>query len=77
MLCLCGKTYCCYENKSDKMKFSSEGMNKRVLDESREGSTKIYRKVPDKAINLTLTNRGLRTINHTSATYEQKLKRLS
>ena len=23
MLCLCSKTYCCYDNKSDKFKFSS------------------------------------------------------
>ena len=25
MLCLCSKTYCCYDNKSDKFKFSSKG----------------------------------------------------
>ena len=31
MLCLCSKTYCCYDNKSDKFKFSSKGLNKRVL----------------------------------------------
>ena len=27
MLCLCSKTYCCYDNKSDKMNFSSSGLN--------------------------------------------------
>ena len=27
MLCLCSKTYCCYDNKSDKMKLSSKGLN--------------------------------------------------
>ena len=34
MLCLCSKTYCCYDNKSDKFKFSSKGLNKRVLEDS-------------------------------------------
>ena len=32
MLCLCSKTYCCYDNKSDQFKFSSKGLNKRVLE---------------------------------------------
>ena len=34
MLCLCSKTYCCYDNKSDKIKFSSKCLNKRVLEDS-------------------------------------------
>ena len=34
LLCLCGKTYCCYEVSSNKPKFSSKGLNKRVLEES-------------------------------------------
>ena len=34
MLCLCSKTYCCYDNRSDKFKFSSKGLNKRVLEVS-------------------------------------------
>ena len=28
MLCLCVKTYCCYDRKSKKYKFSSKGLNK-------------------------------------------------
>ena len=36
-----------------------------------------YRRVLDEAINLTSTNRGLRTINHMVATYEQTKKGLS
>ena len=28
MLCLCSKTYCCYDSKSDKFKFSSKGSTK-------------------------------------------------
>ena len=31
-LCLCSKTYCCYDVTSHKLKFSSKGLNKRVLD---------------------------------------------
>ena len=73
----CSKTYCCYNNKSGKMKFSSKGLNKRVLEESGYGLTEKQRKVFDEAINLTLTNRGFRTINHTFATYEQTKKGLS
>ena len=33
MLCLCSKTYCCYDSNCNKLKFSSEGLNKRVLEE--------------------------------------------
>ena len=31
VLCLCSKTYCCYDVTSNKPKFSSKGLNKRVL----------------------------------------------
>ena len=31
MLCLCSKTYCCYDRKCNKYKFSSKGLNKRTL----------------------------------------------
>ena len=34
MLCLCSKTYCCYDNTSNKPKFSSTGLKKRVLEKS-------------------------------------------
>ena len=30
MLCLCSKTYCCYDFTSNKLKFSSKGLNKRT-----------------------------------------------
>ena len=74
MLCLCSETYCCYDNKSDKFKFSSKGLNKRVLEVSGEGSMSKYRRVLNEAINLTSTNRGFRTINHTVSTKEQTKK---
>ena len=77
MLCLCSKTYCCYDNKSDKFKFSSKGLNKRVLEDSGDGPLTKYWRVLDEAINLTSTNRGFRTINHMVATYEQTKKGLS
>ena len=76
-LCLCSKTYCCYDNKSDKFKFSSKGLNKRVLEDSGDGPLAKYRRVLDEVINLTSTNRGFRTINHMFATYEQTKKGLS
>ena len=75
--CLYSKTYCCSDNKSDKMKFSSKGLNKRILEESGDGPMEKYRKLLDEAINLTSTNRGFRTINHMVATYEQIKKGLS
>ena len=37
MLCLCSKTYCCYDGTSDKLKFSSKSLNKRVLEQSGDG----------------------------------------
>ena len=77
MICLCSKTYCCYDAKSDKYKFSSKGLNKRTLEETGDGPMEKYRRVMDEIINLTSTNRGFRTINHWVATYEQTKKGLS
>ena len=64
MLCLHSKTYCCYDMKSDKFKFSSKGLNKRVLEDYGNGPMSKYRRVLDEAINFSSTNRGFRTINH-------------
>ena len=36
-----------------------------------------YRKVLEEAVNVTSTNTGFRTIEHSAATYEQTKKRLS
>ena len=66
MLCLCRKTYSCYDNKFDKFKFSSKGLNNRVLEDSGDGPMSKYRRVLDDAINLTSTNGGLKT------SYEQR-----
>ena len=77
MIYLCSKTYCCYDDKSDKYKFSSKGLNKRTLDETVDGPMEKYRRVMDEIINLTSTDRGFRTINHCVATHEQTKKGLS
>ena len=77
MLCLCSKTYCCYDVTSDKLKFSSKGLNKRVLEQSGDGPLEKYRRVLNEKVNVTSNNRGFRTNNHCVATYEQVKKRLS
>ena len=33
MLCLCSKSYCCYDRKSKKYKLSGRGLNKRTLED--------------------------------------------
>ncbi|XP_075263345.1 uncharacterized protein LOC142354893, partial [Convolutriloba macropyga] len=57
MICLCSKTYCCYDAKSDKYTFSSKGLNKRTLEETGDGPMEKYRRVMDEIINLTSINR--------------------
>ena len=70
MFCLCSKTYCCYDRKSNKYKFSSKGLNKRTLEDCGDGPMTKYRKVLEEAVNVTSTNRGFRTMKHSVATYE-------
>ena len=41
------------------------------------GPMSKYRKVSEEAVNVTSTNRGFRTIQHSGATYEQTKKGLS
>ena len=55
---LCSKTYCCYDAKSDKHKFSSKGLNKRTLEETGDSPLEKHRQVMEEIINLTSTNRG-------------------
>ena len=74
LLCLCSKTYCCYDGNSNKYKFSSKELNKRTLEYCGDGLMTKYRKVLDEFINVTSTNRGFRTIHHSVATYEQTKK---
>ena len=58
MLRLCSKTYCCYDRKSNKYKFSSKGLNTRNLEDCGDGPMSKYRKVLEEAVNVTSNNRG-------------------
>ena len=77
MLCLCSKTYCCYDFNSKKCKFSSKGLSKRTLENCDDGPMAKYRKVLDEFSNVISTNRGFQTVHHSVATYEQTKKGLS
>ena len=76
-LCLCSKTYCCYDRKSNKYKFSSKRFYKRTLEDCGDGLMWKYRKVLEEAVNVSSTNRGFRTMKNSVATYEQTKKGLS
>ena len=71
MLCLCSKTYCCYDEKSNKYKFSSKGLNERTMEDCGDETMSKYRKVLAQAVNVTSTKRGFRTMKHSVATYER------
>ena len=45
MLCLCSKTYCCYDVPSNELKFKIKDLNKCVLEQSGDGRLEKYRKV--------------------------------
>ena len=78
MVCLCSRTYCCYDKRTNKYKFSSKRLNKRTWEECGDGGPMSkYRKVLEEAVNVTSTNRGFRTIQHSIARYEQTKKGLS
>ena len=77
MLCLCSKTYCCYDITSNKPKFSSKCLNKRILEQGGDGPLENYSRVLNEKVNVTSNNRGFRTNNHSVATYEQVKKGLS
>ena len=77
MICLCSKTYFCYDAKSDKYKFTSKGLDKRTLEETGDGPLEKYLRVMEEIINLISLSRGFRTINHCVATYERTKKALS
>ena len=56
MICLSSKTYCCYDAKSDKYKFSSKRLNKRTLEETGDGLLDKYQRVMEENINSTSPN---------------------
>ena len=57
MICLCGKTYSCYDSKSQKsIKISSKGLIKTTLEDCGDGRKFKYRKVWEKIIIVTSKN---------------------
>ena len=77
ILGLCSKTYCCYDVTSNKLKFRSKGLNKRLLEQSGDGPLEKYRRVFNEKVTFTSNNRGFRTNKHSVATYEHVKKGLS
>ena len=59
-------------------KFSSKGLSKRALDDFEDGSmaNSHGRRVLDERVNLTSTNRGIRTVNQMVVANEQTKKGL-
>ena len=65
MLCLCSKTYCRYDKRTNKYKSSRKRLKKRTLEECGDGGPMSKnRKVLEEAVNVTSTDRGFRTIRH-------------
>ena len=55
MLCVCSKTYCSYDVNSNKLKFSSKSLNKRVLEQSGDGPRESYRRVLNEKVDVIRT----------------------
>ena len=77
MLCLCSKTYCCYDVASNQFKFSGKCLDKRVLEQSGDDPLDKYRRVLYEKGKSTATDRAFRTNNHTIVTYKRVNKRIS
>ena len=63
MLCLCSKTYCCCDVTSIEPNFSNKGLNKRVLEQSRDGLLEKYGRILNEKVNVTANKRHFRTNN--------------
>ena len=57
MLCLCSKTYYCYDVTSKKLNFSKKSLNKRVLQQSGDGLLEKFQRILNKKVNVTSNNR--------------------
>ena len=77
MICLCRKSYCCFDKSTDKINFSSTSLKKRTLEETGAGHLEKYRRVHDEKTNVQSTKRGFRTYQHSVCTYEQTKRGLS
>ena len=77
MICLSSETYCGFDQKTDKIKFCSKGLNKRTLEERGEGPLEKYRRVLNEKVNVQSTNRGFRTIQPSVCTHGQTKRGLT
>ena len=77
MLCLCSRTYRCYEVTYIKPNFSNKGLNKRVLEQRDYGPLEKYRRILNEKSNVISNKRGFWTNNHFVASYGQIKKDLS
>ena len=77
LVCLRSKTYCSSDYQTNKIQFSSNGLNKRTLEDSGDGPMYNYRKILEEFINLTSRYRGSCTIQQAPTIYEQTKKGLS
>ena len=71
-LCLCSKTYCCYDFLSNKLILSCEVLNKLTIKESGEVTIADYRKLLDGTESVTSTNCRISTKNLCVAFHEHK-----
>ena len=51
MICLCSKTFCCYDSQSKNFKFSNKDLNERTLEDSGDSPMSKRRKVLEETIN--------------------------
>ena len=73
LLCLCSKTYCCYDSKKQKCKLSSKGQNKRALENSGDGPMAKYRQVLDEQVKLKSAIRRFKRISNAVTTKKNEL----
>ena len=76
MICLCSKTYCCYDSQSNKFKFSSKKLNDRTFQDCDDGIMTKHRKALEEINKVTSTKKEFRTIQYAVFTYEQTKKGL-
>ena len=74
MLCLCSKTYYCYDQKNNKYKLSSEALNRTTLEDCGDWPMSKYCEELKEEVIFTSTNRGFRIMRDSVATYEQTEK---
>ena len=72
MICLCSKSYCSNESQSNKFKISSKGLNKGTLEDCGDYPMSKNCKELEEVVNVTSTNRGIRTLHYAVATYKQR-----